>query len=352
MSNIDKQNAVAQQHAGAQQPPRFVLGLYVQALLDAYCEQGGDLDQLARTCDLAERFLYALPEKVSVELYMDLIQGAKDITSDPIFGLNIGRFVHATSFDILGRAMVKAENLGQATEQVLALENLVHSLGRSELIRESGCIRFVWHCHFQRHPLARELSESVLAGIVTFAKILAGRSIPVLEVTFAHSIDKDVPLNAYFDFLGGSCTFDQQCNSLLVADDVLAWPVDTALGFSNRLSGSANVQNKNPLLPLLTQYLEQQLSQGTPSLSSTAEYFCISPRTLQRRLIKEGASYQEVLNKTRCQLAEDYLRYSNLNLYELSQLLGFAEQSSFNHFFLAQFKCSPSQYLSASGESL
>jgi len=347
VSNIDKQDAVAQQNRGAQQSPRFVLGLYLQALLDAYCEQGGDLDELATVCGLAEGFLYALPEKVSVSLYLDLIQGAKDITSDPIFGLNIGRFVHASSFDILGLAMVKAENLGQATEQALALENLVHSLGRSELIRESGCIRFVWHCHFQRHPLARVLSESVLAGIVTFAKMLAGRSIPVLEVTFAHSIDKDVALNTYFDFLGGSCTFDQQHNSLLVADEVLAWPVVNTLSSAGRLGGSGGGQSKKPLLPLLKQYLEQKLSQGNPSLSLAAEYFCITPRTLQRRLNKESANYQDTLNEIRCQLAEDYLRYSNLNLFELSQVLGFAEQSSFNHFFLAQFKCSPSQYLSA-----
>ena len=62
----------------------------------------------------------------------------------------------------------------------------------------------------------------MLAGIVTFAKMLAGRSIPVLEVTFAHDIHKDVPLNAYVDFLGGICTFGKQYNSLLVADEVLA----------------------------------------------------------------------------------------------------------------------------------
>ncbi len=332
----------ANDHTGASELPPFVLGQYLLALVDAYGACGGNLKDLADSCGLSVNFLYAPPEKVSIECYFELIQAAKTLTEEPLFGLNIGGSMNVGSFDILGQAMMKAETLGQATEQVLTLEGLVHRLGHSELVSEADGVRYIWHNHYQRHPLAADLSESILAGIVKFAATLIGRSIPILEVSFLHRAAAQANQNQYAQALGGSCLFGQPQNSLLVANEVLAWPVASTV--AQKFGRASGKPLQKTFTTDLRQHLEQVLNQGNPLLTAVADHFHVSPRTLQRNLKKEGTHYQVVLNELRCRLATDYLRYSNLSLHEISHLLGFAEQSSFNHFFLAQFKHSPQRY--------
>lgn len=328
----------------------FVLGLYIQALIEAYSVQGGTLETLANAVEVPLTWLCQPPEKISVDNYLQLISAAQSIVKDSDLGLHIGQHMHTSSFDLLGQAMLQADNLGQATEQVLALEGLVHSLGNSQIQQEPGYIRFVWRSNYQQHPLARELAESVLAGIINFAQRLAGRPMPVMEVTFAHS-DPQLPSMAEYQRICRSrCHFSQAYNSILVADEVLAWPVNLAVQHTQTLfipqGGNAprSASGSAPLTHQINHHLAGVLAYGNPSLTSVAEQYHMTVRTLQRRLGKEGTSFQTLLNTARGGLAEDYLKYSAMSAFQISQMLGFKEQSSFNHFFAERFGLSPSQY--------
>lgn len=311
-----------------QSPQPFVLGFYTQALLRAYLDRTGRLDVLAHTLGVPVTWLCHPPEKISVEEYLDLMSAAQSVLSDHCFGLHVGQHMQAASFDILGQAMLKAENLGQATRQVLALESLVHSLGHSEVLQEKGHLRFVWHSHYQMHPLGAQLTASVLAGIIHFAQHLAARVIPVKEVTFMQVAPEEQAVVEHHRVCHGRCRFGQAHNSILVAEDVLGWPVNTDTAAVSVESEFWSMQ--------LAEYLEHSMATGNPSLAAAAGSFNTSERTLQRRLSQEGSTFQGILNAVRNRVALDYLRYSSLSLLEVSQMLGFKEQSSFNHFFLAQ----------------
>ena len=327
----------------------FVLGLYIQPLLEAYTAQGGALERLAQACELSLTWLCQPPLKISVEQYLQLITAAKGIINDDCFGMHIGQHAHTSTFDVLGQAMLQADNLGHAAEQVLALEGLVHTLGSSQVFQESGYIRFVWRCNYQRHPLARELVENVLASIISFSQRLAGRPMPVMEATFMHADPQLASMAEYRRIYRSRCHFGQAYNSILVAAEVLAWPVDLAVQHSQALFtpqglGHSPSANPAPLSRQINEQLETTLAYGSASLAEIASQHHTTPRTLQRRLKKEGTSFQELLNTTRARLAEDYLRYSTMSSFQISQMLGFKEQSSFNHFFAERFGQAPSDY--------
>jgi len=328
----------------------FVLGLYAQALIEAYCAQGGTLEVLANALDVSQTWLCQPPEKLSVDNYLQLMSAAQSITNDHHFGLHVGQHMHSSSFDVLGQAMLQAGNLGQATEQVLALEGLVHTLGNSHILQEPGYIRFVWRCNFQQHPLARELTESVLAGIINFSQRLAGRPMPVMEVTFMHPDPRLASMAEYQRICRSRCHFSQPYNSILVADEVLAWPVDLAVQHTQSLftpqtaSAPRSPASSAPLAHQINHHLASVLAYGNPSLTDIARQYHMTPRTLQRRLEKEGTNFQALLNSVRAGLAEDYLKYSTMSAFQISQMLGFKEQSSFNHFFVETFGLSPSHY--------
>ncbi|NUO53986.1 MAG: helix-turn-helix domain-containing protein [Polyangiaceae bacterium] len=72
-----------------------------------------------------------------------------------------------------------------------------------------------------------------------------------------------------------------------------------------------------------------ELRGGDPSIQFVAKKLKVTPRTLQRRLSDEGASYQTVLDELRADLADRYLETEGLSVTEVAFLLGYAEASSF-----------------------
>jgi len=323
-------------------PDQFVMAQYSQALLAAYMEQGGELEQLASSLGVSTGELCQPTGKISVDHYLALIRQAKAISGDAFLGLHIGKHQQAATFSVLGKAMLKANTLGVALQQVLPLEGLVHTLGHSEVLREPGAVRFVWHCHYQLHPQARDVVESVLAGIIHFAKQLAGRPIPVLASTFVHEQPKVASLTAYRQICHSSCHFSQSQNSILVADEVLAWP--NKMGQQHAPHEPETSPANTTLSQKVTHFLEERLAQGNPPLKEVAAQYHLTLRTFQRRLDREGTQYIQILNEVRRRLAKDYLLYSTMNTLQISQMLGFKEQSSFNHFFSDNLNMTPTEF--------
>jgi AraC-like DNA-binding protein len=66
-----------------------------------------------------------------------------------------------------------------------------------------------------------------------------------------------------------------------------------------------------------------------PGIEDVARELGTSPRTLQRRLAKEGVSFQQLLQQARRELARHYLLHSSLELSETAYLLGYEDDHSF-----------------------
>jgi AraC-like DNA-binding protein len=79
--------------------------------------------------------------------------------------------------------------------------------------------------------------------------------------------------------------------------------------------------------------LIQLLPSGEVDESSIARALNLSLRSMQRKLKARGVSFRKLLDDTRRQLAEQYLKDSTLSVSEIAYLLGFAEVSSFSRAF-------------------
>ena len=75
------------------------------------------------------------------------------------------------------------------------------------------------------------------------------------------------------------------------------------------------------------------MQDGRPVIEEVARYMKISSRTLHRRLQERDLVFKELLQKTRQQLAQQYLKEERLTLSEIALLLGYSEQSAFSRAF-------------------
>lgn len=102
-------------------------------------------------------------------------------------------------------------------------------------------------------------------------------------------------------------------------------------------------QNRD-IVQQLQAILPEALSCQEFRIEEVAMRLHISGRTLQRKLKEAGYNYQTVLDSSRQKIAERYLLDTELSLAEIAFLIGYREQSSFNHAFRGWKGITPSQF--------
>lgn len=83
------------------------------------------------------------------------------------------------------------------------------------------------------------------------------------------------------------------------------------------------------------------IGSASPTLTSVSRNLGVSERSLQRSLIAEGASFSELLNATRRDLAMRYVNTSSLPLSTVAEMIGFSDGSTFSRWFSREFGESP-----------
>lgn len=77
----------------------------------------------------------------------------------------------------------------------------------------------------------------------------------------------------------------------------------------------------------------RELPSGAVSVVRVAKVVGMSPRTLERKLAAEGATFSAVVEELRKSLAFRYIREGTLDLAEVALLLGFSQTSAFHRAF-------------------
>jgi AraC-like DNA-binding protein len=99
------------------------------------------------------------------------------------------------------------------------------------------------------------------------------------------------------------------------------------------------------------QVLKEKLQTGDTTITNIASLLNMSPRTLHRKLKDAGTSYNELREKLRRELATTYLNDHNINLSDISYLLGFSQVSAFHRAFKRWTGVTPQHFRESSYSS-
>ena len=86
------------------------------------------------------------------------------------------------------------------------------------------------------------------------------------------------------------------------------------------------------------------LPRGYPAIREVAQLLSVSPRTLQRQLNEQGASYTDLVERCRCEIACDALEHTNQSIQDISATLGYRNASSFARAFRRWTGTAPRAY--------
>ena len=136
----------------------------------------------------------------------------------------------------------------------------------------------------------------------------------------------------------------------MYSNETLSLPV---IGADNRLlrvleSACRKIVGPTPrrkhIVHLAREHLVQNLAKGAASFGDIAQHLGMSSKTLERRLSQHGASYRELLDGIRSDLAKHYLENTDLRLQQIAYLLGYSESAPLARAFKRWTGSTPIQY--------
>ena len=274
-------------------------------------------------------------------------QTAIKVTGDPGLGLAIGpRFRH-NAFGILGLALMSSDTLRAGLATCFALQGLTWSRLRWRLLVDNKTAIMEAVESNPLGPCLQYMVERDLSAIARMCDDMLCGHLPLSEASFSY------PAPAHAQKYGAvfQCPVNFGSGRNEVRFDA-SW-LDVELPQANPavckifqgqcrelLAGPINETSYTQMVS----YMIVDPSGSFLSLEHLAEKLHVSPRTLRRKLAKEGTNFQQLITAVRSSLAKELLLCQELSIEEVAVRLGYSDSTSFHHAFKRWTGFSPRSY--------
>jgi AraC-like DNA-binding protein len=276
-----------------------------------------------------------------------LWQRAIELSGNPAIGLNMAKVVRPASFHVVGYALMSSRTLKDGFARLVRYQRIIGEGSDLNFRPTPQGYELTLAIHGDRLPAARQSIEASLAYALAFCRWITGKPIRPQQVLFQG--DSPADLEPFQQVFQGPLKFNGDHYGLLFDRADMETPLPTAneslAQLHDRFAGEYLARfAESRVTHQARQVLCRLLPQGEPKREAVAQALHLSQRTLQRRLQDEGTSFQQLLDDTRRELAEQYLAQPKLTLLEVAYLLGFADPSNFFRAFRRWFAITPSEY--------
>lgn len=289
--------------------------------------------------------------RIDGEQFQTFLRLLAERSGNPILGLETGDFVQPGSYSVLGYITMSCATLGEAITRIAPYEKLVGDMGTTRMRMKGDEVILVWHCNYT-DPLVRpQVVDNVFASWVKYARWLGDNTEaspfavrlqrqspgPALELEYHKRWNCPVEFGADEDSL--SLSKELLSARLRQPDPLLRKTLE-----AHALSQLAELDTDTDLTSKVKLGIQKQLASGITRQDMIAEDLGMTSRTLQRKLSQEGASYQKLLDEVRQQMAEDYLRNTDMSIPDIALRLGYSETTSFHRKFKAATGKTPGEF--------
>jgi AraC-like DNA-binding protein len=268
---------------------------------------------------------------VTTEELFALYRGLGEASRDPAIGLKIGAEQRVERYDAISIAAVSAHSFRDALQRLARYKQLICPEELRVAERGDECrVQFRWLLAEEVEPPM--LVDLCFARVVSIARRGTGELVNPKRLELRRATGNRKMYEAHF---GCPARFDARENTIVFTKADLDRPflthnADLFATIAPQLeaelkqalaSKAIGEQVKGILKPLL--------AGRRPGIEDVARELRLSPRTLQRRLAADGATFQQLMQEARHELARHYLQHSSLELNETAYLLGYEDAHSF-----------------------
>jgi len=315
----------------------------LQGFAECVGELGGDPEAWLSAAGITPERVGDRDAYIPSRAHAGLLTRAAEALHCPDFALRLSAH---RGIEVLGPVALAGRHATTVRDGLAAMARYIHVFNTTSHITVSpiraGEVRFT-HSILADPAVPAQRNELALATSVQAARALIGEHFRPLRVLIPHApVSSPARYREFFDsdvaFGQAHCGFDFLSEDLarpLRGSDPLVRDVATRY-----LESPANASRRAPETALRA-IITHSLAAGRCTLVEVARELFVHPRTLQRHLAAQGLSFEHVVADVRRDRARDYLENTTMPLSDLSDLLGYSDQSSLTRACRAWFGACP-----------
>jgi len=334
----------------ASSQPKQIYSLTLQKVHNTLLARGFDAAELLGKTGIREVDLLSPWNLLHENQVLDYYANVLRIADTPGLGLEIGWASSLPDMGIPGISQLSSGTVREAIEFIFAHGPLYSLLvsGEFEVVGDRWINRAT--DRLAAEPVHIFLVERLLAMFQAHVEELINHEAKPIKVM----LDYPAPayLDKYEDIFRCPIYFKQQRVELHYPASYLDAKIathDPALhevldsmsgGLVKKLSAKRDIVNDVKL--------ELRRRPGVfPGIEQVADKLAMSSRTLRRKLAQHDVQFQDLLDMTRQEVAQDYLTNTNLNIQQIAEYCGFHDPHNFSKAFKRWLGVSPSEYREA-----
>lgn len=281
--------------------------------------------------------------------FVTLLDNARKLSADEQLGLLIGRHSNVATLGPIGAAAATAPSVREGLQVLESFSRLHASYIKVELV--SGLLAMSVRIRFLEDlgELERFHVEAGVMLVQHYVEMVTGRILD--DAQYRMSFDAPAYAHAYDDCMHSPVSFGFETSSIELRHHWLDLPSPY---FNAEIWARAQSLLEHRIAALgdetdntYTQHVSALLRSyepPLPDLAAVAARLHLSPRTLNRRLQREGSSFRETRAVVLATWARQYLAQTDFSVEAIAIALGYQDAANFRRAFRAWQHCSPAQY--------
>lgn len=268
---------------------------------------------------------------VSTDELFALWRAIAEVSGDPSIGLKLGSEERIERYDPIAISALYTRSFRDALQRMARYKQLTCPEEIRLLDQGSeSTVQFKWLQAKETEPPV--LLDLCFAWIVSIGRRGTGRAISPIRVELDRAPSHR---EVYKEHFRCQVKFKAGRNALVFSRNDIDRPfvtynADLLAMIAPQLEAELSLQHKKQTVRENVKAILKRLLAGQrPVMPEVAKELNMSSRSLQRRLAEDGATFQQLLEDARRELAHHYLLQSSLELNQTAYLLGYENSNSF-----------------------
>ena len=332
-----------------------MIGLIRGASLTHYAEvarrAGLDASAMLREFGLPPRCLKEPELLIPIDAVRGLLEASAERSGIEGFGLLMAEARRLSNLGPLGLLIREQPTMRLALEALVRYSNRLNEALFLTLEESQEVVVLREELIVGGSGSVRQSTELAIGVAFRMLRTFLGSDWRPRRVCFAHDAPADRSIHERV--FGRNVEFGHDFNGIVCARadlDVVNPDADPVVARLARQMLEANPASKAASMSTrVRELVVMLLGTGTCTIDRVAQHLGIDRRTVHRRLANEGATFSELVEAVRRELAQRYVKDPHRSLAEVSLLLGFSAPSGFSRWYRQRFKAKPSEQRARAG---
>ena len=315
------------------------LTIYAGVVKELYYKaiQGGaSTTLLAQMTGLTPEHFNDIDARIPAKQLVSLWQAAIKLTGNMAIGLHIGEQPPQDDLGIVSLFIMNSPHLGEAIARAIRYIHLIAESDHLAIKEKDEHIHLTYTIDAPEY-LNMHGVERMFASIITWSRLFSGVELKPVAAHFQHAAPEYI---ADYERIFLCPLFFERTNNTIVFDkSVLQLPAQKYNAYQDELfrhtadSLLKNIEDHCSVFQQVQRLIVANITDGNMNIDTISAQLNMSRRTLARKLKDEGTTFQNLVGKTKTNLAQHYLTSTKHSINDIAFILGFSEASSFSRAF-------------------